>query len=347
MMSLSTSQGRMNRWPRRLALLLAFLTFPLIWVGGLVTTTDSGMAVPDWPTTYGFNMFLYPWTTWILGPWDLFIEHGHRLLASLTGMVTVVLVVVVCRQEPRSWMRKLVILALVAVIAQGILGGVRVRLNDVTLAMIHGCTGPAFFVLTAVIALAYTTFWQAPVGDTVTTGYDLMKQLAAPLRLARITTSLVYLQLVLGAMIRHIPVTAKAQTFSVLVVFHIGMAMAVMMHMALLAVSLRKRRESIGNATRGGSILVLLVVAQIFLGVGAWVLQYGWPVSLGENQTFGPGLVVAQGWWQSHIVTGHVAMGSLILVMTALITARLTRLEFWVKQENDQTDEVNTANGLT
>jgi len=345
MMSLSTSQGRMSQWPRRLALLLAFLTFPLIWVGGLVTTTDAGMAVPDWPTTYGFNMFLYPWTTWILGPWDLFIEHGHRLLASLDGMVTMVLVVVVCKQEPRSWMRKLVMMALVAVIAQGILGGVRVRLNDVTLAMIHGCTGPAFFVLTAVIALAYTTFWQAPVRDTVNAGRDRLQQLAAPLRLAWITTILVYLQLVLGAMIRHIPVTAKAQTFSVLVIFHIGMAMAVMVHIALFVVSLRKRRESIGSATRGGSILVLLMVIQIFLGVGAWVLQYGWPAGWGENQILGTNLVVAQGWWQSHIVTGHVAMGSLILVMTALMTARLMRLQFCLKQENDPTDEVKPANG--
>ena len=125
----------MNRWSRRLALLLIVLTFPLIWVGGLVTTTDAGMAVPDWPNTYGYNMFLYPWESWLLGPWDLFIEHGHRLLGALVGMVTIALMVVVLKKDARSWMRKLVIVALVAVIAQGILGGVRVRLNDVTLAM--------------------------------------------------------------------------------------------------------------------------------------------------------------------------------------------------------------------
>ena len=62
-------------------------TFPLIWVGGLVTTYDAGMAVPDWPNTYGYNLFLYPWQTWLSGPWDLFIEHGHRLLGALVGMI--------------------------------------------------------------------------------------------------------------------------------------------------------------------------------------------------------------------------------------------------------------------
>ena len=60
-------------------MVLVCATFPLIWVGGLVTTYEAGMAVPDWPTTYGYNLFLYPWQTWMLGPWDLFIEHGHRL----------------------------------------------------------------------------------------------------------------------------------------------------------------------------------------------------------------------------------------------------------------------------
>ena len=82
---LTIAQPR-SPWPHRLAVLLVCATFPLIWVGGLVTTYDAGMAVPDWPTTYGYNLFLYPWQTWLAGPWDLFIEHGHRLLGSLGGL---------------------------------------------------------------------------------------------------------------------------------------------------------------------------------------------------------------------------------------------------------------------
>ncbi len=72
--------------PHRVAWALVCTVFPLIWVGGLVTTYDAGMAVPDWPGTYGYNMFLYPWTSWLAAPWDLFIEHGHRLLGSLAGI---------------------------------------------------------------------------------------------------------------------------------------------------------------------------------------------------------------------------------------------------------------------
>ncbi len=74
----------------RWAVSVAIVTFPLIWIGGLVTTYDAGMAVPDWPGTYGYNLWLYPWTTWLFGPFDLFVEHGHRLLATVVGMLTIV-----------------------------------------------------------------------------------------------------------------------------------------------------------------------------------------------------------------------------------------------------------------
>ena len=89
MTSLSDLKTEHPKWVHRCAILLACTTFPLIWVGGLVTTYDAGMAVPDWPNTYGYNMFLYPPTTWLSGPWDLLIEHGHRLLGSLAGLVAI------------------------------------------------------------------------------------------------------------------------------------------------------------------------------------------------------------------------------------------------------------------
>src|SRR6267154_1770274 len=92
-------------WPHRLALLLCCATFPLVWVGGMVTTYKAGMAVPDWPTTYGYNLFLYPWQTWILGPWDLFIEHGHRLFGALVGMLTIALCVSLWMTKQPKWLR--------------------------------------------------------------------------------------------------------------------------------------------------------------------------------------------------------------------------------------------------
>src|SRR5436190_9860310 len=110
--------------PHRLAVVLACATFPLLWVGGLVTTTDAGMAVPDWPNTYGYNLFLYPWQTWLAAPWDLFVEHGHRLLAASVGMITIGLLVVLMRSERRNWLRILGFVALALVIFKGVLGGI-------------------------------------------------------------------------------------------------------------------------------------------------------------------------------------------------------------------------------
>jgi cytochrome c oxidase assembly protein subunit 15 len=91
-MQIEKSRTTLSPWPHRWAVALACATFPLLWVGGLVTTTDSGMAVPDWPNTYGYNLFLYPWKSWITGPWALFLEHSHRLIGATVGMITISLV---------------------------------------------------------------------------------------------------------------------------------------------------------------------------------------------------------------------------------------------------------------
>ena len=100
-----TAQPQLARpvspWPHRLAVVLVVATFPMIWIGGLVTTYRAGMAVTDYPTTFGYNLFLYPWQTWITGPWKLFIEHGHRLWgASVTGPTTIAFVLVAWRGRP-------------------------------------------------------------------------------------------------------------------------------------------------------------------------------------------------------------------------------------------------------
>ena len=90
---------------RRFTKFVASSTLFLIFAGAMVTSTGSGLAVPDWPNTYGYNLFLYPWTEWIAGPWDLFIEHAHRLFAATVGLVCIALVVVVWRTDSRRWMR--------------------------------------------------------------------------------------------------------------------------------------------------------------------------------------------------------------------------------------------------
>src|SRR5204863_1037959 len=118
--------SRPSPWPHRLAVALALVTFPLIWVGGLVTTYDAGMAVPDWPGTYGYNLLRYPWQSWLAGPFDLFIEHGHRLLGATAGLLAIALVTVVLITDRRRWLVAASFGALALVIFQGILGGARV-----------------------------------------------------------------------------------------------------------------------------------------------------------------------------------------------------------------------------
>ena len=89
-------------WPHRLAVILACATFPLLFIGGLVTSLGVGLAVPDWPTTFGYNMFLYPWSKMIGG---IFYEHSHRLVASCVGLLTIALALTLWLKEPRPWLR--------------------------------------------------------------------------------------------------------------------------------------------------------------------------------------------------------------------------------------------------
>ena len=330
-----SQQGLPSRWPKRVSWLVVCLTFPLIWVGGLVTTTDAGMAVPDWPTTFGYNMFLYPWYTWILGPWELFIEIGHRLLGSVVGMVSIALVIVVLKKDHRPWMRKLVVIALLAVIAQGILGGLRVRENEVLIAMLHGCTGPVFFALSVVIANAFTVYWNDPLRQCETEQGGMQLLLEKPLRLVTTTTVLVYFQLILGASIRHIPVTASTQTFSMLVIFHLIMALAVTGHVIAVVISLRKRQGLSPAVHRPAKWLMFGVLLQVGLGIGTWIFKYGWPMGLGENKLFANHLLVTYSWSQSHVTTAHAATGSLLLIFCVVLTTRLRRLKYVLEQVGD------------
>src|SRR6202167_6290009 len=116
-----------NPWLNRFAWLTALATLALVGVGGLVTSHGAGMAVPDWPTTYGYNMFFFPISKWVGG---IFYEHTHRLLASAVGLLTTILAVWLRLADSRKWMRRLGVAAFLGVVAQGILGGLRVVLAD-------------------------------------------------------------------------------------------------------------------------------------------------------------------------------------------------------------------------
>jgi len=184
-----------NKWLHRFAVLLALCTLLLIVAGAMVTSTGSGLAVPDWPTTYGQNMFTFPPSKWVGG---IFYEHVHRLIASAIGFLTIVLAVWLHKTESRRWLRKLGWTALALVIAQGILGGLTVRFFLPTpISVLHGCTAQTFFCITIAIAVFTSRSWLTPHLRIESPGRPAMTHAAIAL------TAVVFVQLVLGAIMRH------------------------------------------------------------------------------------------------------------------------------------------------
>jgi heme a synthase len=309
-----------SRLPHLLALALVGVTFPLIWIGGLVTTYDAGMAVPDWPTTYGYNLFLYPWQTWLSGPWDLLIEHGHRLWASLAGMVTIALVLVEWWCDDRRWVRWLSLAALAGIIGQGILGGLRVLLDEVLVARIHGCVGPAFFALAVALAVVTSRLWRSTDPAREIPKGDQLRRLAIG------TVGLAYLQLVLGSALRHVPVGASPSDFRTAAMFHLLIALALLVQVPLLLARVLRSARDESALVRPAVGLSLLILLQIGLGLGTWIVKYGWPIWLGGGEHLAGFVVQAESSLQAQITTAHVATGSLILGVSLVVALRSWRL---------------------
>jgi cytochrome c oxidase assembly protein subunit 15 len=179
----------------RTAQFTAAATLLLIFMGGLVTSHGAGMSVPDWPNSYGYNMFTFPPSKWIGG---IFYEHTHRLMGTVVGMLSIALVVIAWMKEPRRWVRWLTVGVLGAVILQGVLGGLRVVLVKLDLAIVHACFAQAFLCLTALVAVVTSRWWiESPNLSTNARDGRRLVGLAVACAVA------IYVQLVLGAMMRH------------------------------------------------------------------------------------------------------------------------------------------------
>ncbi len=312
-------QHRQNLWPHWLAVAIALVTFPLIWVGGLVTTYDAGMAVPDWPGTYGYNLFRYPWQTWLAGPWDLFIEHGHRLLGASAGLVSIALVAVVWLTARRRWLVIASVVALLLVIFQGVLGGARVLFDERLVAMLHGCVGPLFFAYLAGLCVATSPRWQAAEHLESTSGSRFA-------RAAATTVCLAYVQLVLGAVLRHVPLAASPGVFRAALILHLAFAAALAGHVVASWWRARRLPTEASKLKTISLLLAVLVLAQLSLGFATYVAKYAFPAWLGDYGFAATYVVQERGLAQSLITTAHVATGSLILFTSVVAAAGASRL---------------------
>jgi cytochrome c oxidase assembly protein subunit 15 len=297
-------------WLTRYTRLLVLATLILIAAGGMVTSTGSGLAVPDWPTTYGYSMFSFPFSKMVGG---ILYEHGHRLIATTVGMLTIGLVIWLWRVEPRRWVRRLGLAALGVVILQGLLGGITVLLFlPDAVSISHAGLAQIFFCLTVTIALVVSPTWRNPPRAVV-------EDRALQRRLV-ILVALVYVQILLGATMRHTGAGLAIPDFP--------------LAFGRLLPPLWTSAIAIHFAHRAGAVIVtafvLMTAAYIWRAHGdrpefvrpSWLLVFlvAVQVSLGA-------LVVLTG-RQPVINTIHVATGAAVLGTCAVLMVRAFRVRF-------------------
>jgi cytochrome c oxidase assembly protein subunit 15 len=290
----------MSKGLNRYAILVACATFFLIIAGALVTSNDAGLATSDWPLSNGQ---FFPR---MVG--NLFWEHGHRLIATTVGLLTIGLAIYIRVKEKRMWIWRLGLFALMAVIAQGILGGLTVKLMlPLPVSTAHATLAQLFFCATVSLAVFTSRSW--------TEARTLPEEKGTlPLRyLCTAALVTIFLQLVLGATLRH---SAKwdQQLPIELVLAHIGGALAVTIALGITSLNVLRRHKGETFLTRPATIALVLLVVQLFLGVTAYLTRLGSP---NDPQPLHPmiGVTVA-----------HVACGALVFATTIVLTLRTYRV---------------------
>ena len=323
-----------NPWLHRFIVVTAAATFLLLGSGGMVTSHEAGMSVPDWPNTYGYNMFLFPVSRWVGG---IFYEHTHRLLASGIGFLTSILAVWLWFGDSRKWMRWLGVLAFGLVAFQGLLGGLRVTLHMDKLGVVHGALAQSFFVLICALALFTSRWWKNSEGGAgsplpAVGAHGVTRPTDKNLRtLVLATTILIFVQLILGATMRHQHAGLAISDFPLAhgKIWPDTSAFAVARYNA-------DRMDVISEKPITAFQIILqmahrIVALAIFMGVAACAWQawrrLGRKDSLTRLAMFWLALIVAQillGAWTiwsnkaADVATAHVLVGALSLVTGAL-----------------------------
>ncbi len=282
-----------QRWDATAAFtkVAACTTFLLLVIGGIVTSKDAGLAVADWPRSYGYNMFLYPLSRMTGG---IYYEHAHRLFGSLVGLTTLVLAVHLHFAERRAWVKLLAAAAFVLVVVQGILGGLRVTAVNLGLALVHGVTGQIFFATMVTLAVVTSVAWKREVDPAHEPADRTDRRLALGL------VALFLLQLGFGAALRH---------FGRALFLHAGLGVL------LLPVASWIAGRSLGGARverprRIAAAFVLgATTTQVLLGLAALIATR----LLEAGPVAGP--------WSIALTSTHQALGALTLASACALAA--------------------------
>ena len=225
-------------------------------------------------------------------------EHSHRLIGSIVGFLTIALMVAIWAKDERKWMKWLGVIALVAVIAQGVMGGLRVTNLSRVLAIIHACFAQAFFGLTAGLALFTSRPWLQTSVEVETTDFTRLRNLSL------ITLGLIYIQFIFGAILRHTGNRLDA---------HLLFAGLVTIHIFLLLRRILRDHPENPSLVRFALLLSGLLAVQLILGIGAYLVEF---------TAFAAGVPSVAG---VIITTAHVAIGALMLVMSVALTLNVCR----------------------
>lgn len=311
-------------WLGRFAIVTLAAAFPVLLSGGLVTSTGTGLAVPDWPTSYNANMFLYPLSKMTGG---IYYEHAHRLFGSLIGFTTMTLLGFILFTDRRAWVKALGILAFLFVCAQGVLGGIRVtsatsvgdtpspaQLADNTgslaLAAVHGATAQLFFGFLCALAIILSPWWKR-IGQTREQPDTLLRPFALTLVIA------LCIQLVLGSVTRHFQHAHALLT-------HIAFAMVILALASLTGFRASGRHKHSPPLRILGKALVHTVALQAAMGMATLLAVF--PYTKGEPD---PAYAII-------LATSHQAIGALLMgIAWALATLAMRQASASTHQQRE------------
>jgi len=310
-------------WLARLGLVTVFVYLPLILVGGAVTSTESGMAVPDSVTTYGAISVLFPFE--LMAHPRIFLEHSHRLFGTLAGLVTIVLMIRVLTASSGRLAKVLAVALFVAVCLQGYMGAQRVSERSIPLAIVHGIFGQIVFTLSGVLAATLSTGWRSMTGD------DERANTAAKARtIAVVTVVALLLQLALGAAARHLAhMDPPSNGTGHARLTHAGFSFVVMGLLIVLgAMAMRTARSGRGIAVlrRLGAGLHGVVTFQFLLGWAALglVSTAKEPRPIPNPDQLDTAAPIRVG--EAIVTTAHQATGAVLLLLTGITVAWIFRV---------------------